>query len=188
MNKLEQLPGVWIKDGYFYRHEVGYGLSKGDILFETAYIITLDEDISEWSFNALHEISYQLNKRRRWPERMDSNDDAKTWTERIVNRINNKLFGTHLPFRFACRMVRDSFIALYTALIVTQPDSLFLIEETRPPLYVYNRKFYHWRQYLITRDKKHLRKYRRIADTSKKDFVIRLNLLMDLAVEKLQSL
>lgn len=161
--------GEWYKDGYFWcKKSIDGSDGKGDLIFNTCYKIFKEKDISEWAHKALKACSELLNEGNRWPDRMCSEADADSWIERIVVRslkkigIKTKGWG----FRYQKRMVRDSFIALYTA-------SLFLevpkyIKDTPIPKFLYSFKTWKWR--------------RRLLEDARVDYVIRLDYLRANAV------
>ena len=94
--------------------------------------------------------------------------DAESWIERIIVRSLKKIGITvkNAEFRFQGRMVRDSFIALYTtSILLNVPE---YIENTVMPWYVYSPKTWKWR--------------RRLLKDNRIDYVIRLGYLRANAV------
>ena len=76
--------------------------------------------------------------------------DAESWIERIIVRGLKHWFGITIKryeFRWQFRMVRDSFIALYTAVIFYGVPEYILY--TPMPWYVYSPKTWKWAKRLI---------------------------------------
>ena len=155
-------------DGNFWRHEIADGsMSKGDIIFETCYLILKDEDQSDWAYGAIEACSVLLLDGKRWPDRMSDNTDVNSWIGRIINRSLRKIGILKNPkFRFQGRMTRDPWIAFYTAcLYLGEPG---YIESVPIIWYLYSPKTWRWR--------------RRLIKDNRKDYVIRLDSLRALAV------
>ena len=163
MTRPEQ-NGVWYHDGPYWRKtSKDKSDGKSDLVFNTCYKILRDKDKSDWAYKAVEACSNLLLDSKRWPDRMNDDSDCKTWCERIFNRtlreivqwierkINRqvKWFDRfrHPKFRYQGRMVRDSFIALYTTcLFLGEPG---YIEAVPMPWYCYSPEVWRWRRRLI---------------------------------------
>ena len=139
----------WIKDGYFYRHELSDGsMSKGDLIFETCYITLRDQDKSDWAYKAMQACANLLRQGKRWPDRMSNDTDCKSL---IICFINRKLrqwkIATPEKHRHQKRKSRDPFQALYTVCVFL--DRKQFIEAAPMPWYIYSPEIWRWRRRLI---------------------------------------
>jgi hypothetical protein len=158
MNPKEYIPnydliaiGEWYKDGWFWRKKnTDESDGKGDLIFNTCYKILRDRDKSDWAYKAMQACANLLLKGQRWPERMWAPLDAESWIERIIVRSLKHWFGITVKryeFRYQGRMVRDSWIALYTACVFL--DRKQFIEAVSMPWYLYSPEVWRWRKRLI---------------------------------------
>ena len=162
---------IWYKEGCYWRKKSTDGSDgKGDLIFNTCYKILQDGDYSEWAYEALEACSILLLDGKRWPDYMNDDTDCKTWAQRIFNRTTReilKFFGItiHSKFRYQGRMTRDPFIAFYTlSLFLDHPG---YIDAVPIPWYLYSPNTWRWR--------------RRLIEDKRKDYVIRLGYLRDMA-------
>jgi len=193
----------WSQEYYFWINKSEDGSNgKGDVGFNTSDQIIKRKDKSGWARISLNAQKYLLDVRQRWPEYMNKycpELDVNAWWKRIINRTWNKIrhqirkitgttIGKLLPFRFRGRMTRDPYIAWATACVIL--DRRELIESIKLPWYIKTPSFVAWWNYLKFRDELFLMDYRfwkSMWFKSKKDYVIRLNELKELAIQSLQN-
>ena len=166
-------------DWYWARNDI---LIEGDFLPHQGSKIVYHKDKSDWAFTCLIWTCDLMFKHKRWPDIMNEHPSVvDTWIGRIVNRTINKLFNTHLPYRYQGRMVRDSYTAIYPALILH--GLRWMIRDLRPAWYVWTPGFYCWRQYLITKKHVYLKIYNLLNTPSKREWIQRLHWLRQTAIE-----
>ena len=137
----------------FFKHECGlyvahapqwsqdkYGqdsLEKGDMIYATCRKIIDDNDTSPWAYNALEIMADLLFKRKRWPDSLNHELDAK-------NFIHAKLTGR---YRSQKNMTRDPYILFYALCVhLNRPQ---FIETVTIPIHLYSRRTWVWRKTLI---------------------------------------
>ena len=157
----------WYKDIYFWRKKSKDGSDgKGDLIFNTCYKIFQDQDKSDWAYCALDACYLLLYDGVRWPNRMNSDDDAESRIERFIHRVINNLLNKQiLPFRYQRRMTRDPFIAFYHLAVYL---GAFECLNLKMPWYLYSVKTWRW--------------HKRLIKDSRKDFVVRLDYIRSSAV------
>lgn len=169
----------WTKEDWYWKRNTG--LMEADFLPHQGGKIVYHEDTSGWAFNCLIKSYYLMIKHQRWPDFMNDDTVCNTWFARILNRTINKIFNKHLPFRYQGRMVRDSYTAIYPALILHKLD--WMIKVIKPVWYVWSPGFYCWRKYLITKKPVYLKLYRLFNTPSKHEWIQRLHWLREKAIE-----
>ena len=118
------------------------GRGKGDLIFRMAFYALVTGDVK-----VIKACIRLLNERKRWPDDLNEDQDAKTWIGRIINMAINKLFGSKLPFRYQGQMSRDPYIMLYCAIFWHQYE---MIRDLKPaPWYLQAHAFKFWVKYLI---------------------------------------
>lgn len=142
--------------GWAVREYGGHPDGKGDLIFNTCYKIIQDVDVSPWALTALTSCMMLLKARKRWPDRMNQDIDAKNRIDCMVSKWlwRLKIRLTH-KYRWQDGMTRDPYIAWITACILTRNE--YLIQSVSIPWYLSN-PFYapttmRWRRRLL-RDKR----------------------------------
>lgn len=131
------------------------GRGKGDLVFRMSNVALFTGDPK-----IIKACIKLLNDRKRWPDELNESTDAKTWFSREVNRILNKLFGLHLPFRAQKRMSRDPFTMLTAAIFWHQYE---MIQDLKLPWYISRAPIRNWKKYLETNNMKYKAKYEKAA-------------------------
>ena len=179
---------IWFKDGLFWRHQLS--TDYGDLIHNTQsrnYELKLDD---WWVYRSLEESARLLNENKRWPDRFNEPEDYKyrlAWLFMDFIRDALKIVGIHINIKERAQndMTRDPYIALYNeAVYLGRVD---IIESTPMNWYLWRPSVWAWRKYLITKDKRCLRRYRfwdRFT-SSKKPYVINLRRLMEEAINNL---
>ncbi len=161
MNPSEYIPdydlipiGEWYRDSWFYRKKANNSWDKSDgksdLIFNTCYKILQGRSRTDWAYRSMQACADLLLKGQRWPDRMWAPLDAESWVERIIVRSLRHWFGIEVnryEFRFQGRMVRDSFIALYTVCVFL--DRKQFIDAVPMPWYLYSPEVWRWRRRLI---------------------------------------
>lgn len=181
----------WCKeDWYWARNNISI---EADFLPHQGGKIVYHKDTSGWALTCLIRTCDLMFKYKRWPDDMNSHCSVvSTWQGRIVNRAINHFtafidrvfktnIATNLPFRYQGRMVRDSYSAIYPALILH--GLRWMILDLKPPWYVWSPGFYCWRKYLITYKPIYLKLYRIFTTPSKHEWIQRLHWLRETAIE-----
>lgn len=167
-----------IEDWYWARNTNGI---EADFLPHQGGKIVYHMDRSEWARTCLLNTIALANDGKRWPDHMNDHPSVvNTWIGRIINRMINKLFDKDLPFRYQGRMVRDSYTAIYPAMILHGME--WDIQNYKPKWYVFSPTFYFWRQYLITLRPIYLELYRTFSRPSKHEWRQRLHWLRETAI------
>ena len=147
--------------------------SKGDLEFNNCSNITKRKDKSERAYQVLDECKSLLIDRKRWPDRMNQDIDAKTWIAKwwsdlwwqCFDKVNHpyryvwskitRFFGLKKEttlFRNQHFMTRDPYEAFYEACIFLGKDEY--IKEVSIPFYLYRGSIWKWRKELISLNKK----------------------------------
>jgi len=152
--------GDWYKDGLFWRdvdddwveRERGEKTNgKGDLVSNTCMKIIFHEDKSEWAYDSLDMMLWLMNRRRRWPERMDQVGDSKNRIDNVIKKTLHKLgLREFIPHRWPNGMTRDPYVFFYCACIFLGKEEY--IKEVKPPLYVWTLGFFAWRKCLYSRN------------------------------------
>lgn len=184
---------LWFKEGYFWRKlspewEIdvyGYSIdSKGDLIFNSCANIIDDKDGSDWAAMALILCKGLLQDGVRWPNTMNQPCDART---RLRWRWSQLCFKTKIVKKVKYRpqrsITRDPFIVLYTAYMINNPFSIYHIRKTPMPRRLFTPGVWAWRKYLITGSDLSFRIYNLFRYRGKRDYVVRLQKYMDLAVK-----
>ena len=163
---------------------------EGDYIFNNCDRIVRVNDHSEKAYYMMLDCYDLIQQKKRWPDYMNTHPSVvKTWFARIINRTINKIAGKYLlPYRYQGRMVRDIYIAF--APVAIMHYSWDLIGKIKPAWYVYRPSFWAYWNYLKTRNVKYLKRYRfwrKLSPKSKKEFVIRLDELREIAIKAIQN-
>ena len=173
----------WRKVDWYWDRNIN--AIEGDFLPHQGGKIVYHKDTSGWAFVCLIRTCDLVRKCERWPDFMNDDTVVNSWFARIVNRTINKLFDKDLPYRYQGRMVRDSYTAIYPALLLHGLG--WMIEDLKPVWYVWSPTFYWWRQYLITKKPVYLKLYRTFTRPSKHEWRQRLHWLRETAIEWTQK-
>ena len=177
---------MYYKDGYYWRKESPYSPfgylthGKGDVIFNTLYKIMQDGDYSQWAYYSLSECADMLMQRKRWPDRMNHPNDAKTrigaWFSRILYEMGETISKKFRPQHI---LTRDPLIVLYAA--AWKMNRWQLIEVVTVPWYLYRPTLWTWRKYIMSGDVRYLKRYRFWSrfSTSQKDYVVRLRAIKE---------
>ncbi len=179
--------GSWYKDSCYWRNKsldwevANYGEpvnGKGDLISNTMMRIIEQGDKSSWAYNSLMYCQNLLRNRKRWPDRMNQNIDAKSsiqwrWSKQMQKLEVNKT----VKYRPQHHMTRDGFI--YTICCAVHLDRIDIIKKVRIPWYLYRPSVFAWRRYLIKPNKWSEFWYKLgIKIPAKRDYVKRLNEFM----------
>jgi len=83
---------IWVKEGYFWRRKDPWLTSGiGDIIFNTMTKIVIDNDTSDWAFEAFFSCSRLLAAGKRWPD--EYNDTYKERSQTGMTRDPYIAFG-----------------------------------------------------------------------------------------------
>ena len=170
----------WRKEDWYWMRGSTF---NGDFLTHQGGMIVYHNDTSSWAFLCVIKTCDLIRLHKRWPDFMNDDTVVNSWLARIVNRTINKLFNKNLPFRYQGRMVRDSYTAIYPALLLHGLG--WMIYDLKPAWYVWTPTFYWWRQYLITRKPIYLKLYNTFKSSSKHEWRQRLEWLREKAIELL---
>lgn len=173
---------LWRHWGFFWRHDTEDDSDgMGDLSFNSDDRDIRIENTSSWAYTAIEERMWLLQERKRWPDELNKHPSVVCcWAVRMITRPINKIFGTHLPYRAQGRMTRDSYTAWATNCIRLGRGTL--IYGVTIPWYIRTPSFMAWWNYVRTNEIKYLERYRfwrSIWFKSKKDYVIRLNVIRE---------
>lgn len=163
---------IWQKVGRFYRRK-GYG--RDDLIYNNMVKIVYDKDLSDWAYECFQACADLLSARNRWPQWMDEPTDCKSiigwWLYGRIQRIQWWLWEHKIDVkiirkkrtRYRKDMTRDPYIAFYRCAV--HLNRIQFIEVIKPPARLLRPAFVRWRHRLLT--------------NNRKDFVLRLDHLMD---------
>jgi len=169
----------WFKWNYFWRHPDSS--NAGDLIFNTCDKAIRDDDFTLWAYESLNACQDLLWDGVRWPIILNEPDTAKTWMQyRWSKLLKNGRYSRPRQI-----LTRDPNTAFYANCV--RLGHRAFITETPPAWYNYNASFWSFYKYLITHDAKYLRRYRFLDkfSTSKKEYVIRLRQLREIAIQGL---
>ena len=187
-----------------YKHECGlyvhharrwqiarYGydvMSKWDCISNTMRKIIDEEDRSEWAYEALRICRDILIWRYRWPLALVCEEDVNTrlfkWSNKLLWYLSHKkteygwiwrkiVFVGFMSYGPRNQMTRDPYDYFFTACV--EMDRKEWIEEVTIPWYLYRRKTWRWRRFLIT------------GKGYKKDYVIKLDYYRAMAAMNIKN-
>ena len=171
---------VWYKDSFFWRHNESS--NAGDLIFNTMDKVLRDSDTSDWAVDALYSCANLLIDGKRWPNRLNQADTAKTWLQWKWYKWG---LGKTVYSRPQQTMTRDPYIAFYADCIrLDHPER---IREIKLPWNAFAPSTYYWRKYLISHNTVYLKCYRFLQrfSSNKHAYVKRLNELREMAIQNL---
>jgi hypothetical protein len=154
--------GDWYPDGLYWRDVADdwqirvYGAKsngKGDLISNTCMKIIFHNNKTPWAYKSLDAMKELLMDRRRWPERMDHENDACCLPAKWWNSIAWFLTsgGIQKKFRPVGGMTRDLYIFFYALCIFL--DRKEYIAEVKPVWYNWRPSTWAWRKTLIRRNR-----------------------------------
>lgn len=169
----------YVKENWYWTRNPGR--LQGDFIYNNCAKIVYDKDTSDWARIIVKRCTMLTYDHKRWPDEYNDELVCHTWITWIVNKAINKLFAANLPYKFQERMVRDIYIAVYTAnLLHGYP---IIVEDLRPVWYVWTPAFHCWRKYLITKKPIYRKLYYLFSRPSKRDWVQRLEWLQETSIQ-----
>ena len=149
---------MYYKDGYYWRKQSpGWELDnygdvpngKGDLISRTMSRIIEQDDKSHWADSALIACKYLLINRKRWPNTMYQEMDAKNYWEWKWSRYRFRLGEIkYVKYRPQRNMTRDPYTYFYACCV--HLDKLDYIKDVTIPLHLYKTTVWVWRRYIIT--------------------------------------
>jgi len=144
--------GKWLmatstKDNYGYAPD-----GKGDLALRMAFyaLVTGDVDVIKACIKL-------LNERKRWPDGLNHENDARNIIDQYWSILLHKIFKTRtVKYRPQRSITRDPYLMLSCAIFWHQYE---MIRDLKIPWRIMRPDLYHWKKYLETRDNIHKLKY-----------------------------
>ena len=131
----------WFRDGFFWRHPGSTG--PGDLIYNTMSRIIDMNDKSDWAYTSLDWCILLLDRRKRWPNRLNKDNMAKNWFQwKWSQLLKNGKYS-----RPQGNMTRDPFIAVITCCLHLGVHEY--IEHIRIPLHLYTPNTWRWKRRLV---------------------------------------
>ena len=181
---------MYYKDGYYWRKQSpGWELDdygdvpdgKGDLISRTMSRIIEQDDKSNWAYDALFSCGVLLDFRKRWPDTMNQEMDAKNWFEWKWSQYRFKRGKVkHVKYRPQGNMTRDPYTYFYACCV--HLDKLDYIKDVTIPFHLYTPTVWLWRKSLIIGKRKWL--YNLLE---KPDYALRLATMRRSIADKLNK-